>query len=112
MRTVSVVTVVDLNGRHYAGGAGAGGTLGSGSENIYGSWKKAYEQEWQNKIRGALSFIPGVVVTPNIELEVETAHEESTTKYDNKSVIYNQRESTATKNLKSAAQGGRPAEAG
>jgi flagellar M-ring protein FliF len=104
------VTVIDLNGRHYPGGSGIGGSgmVGASSENVYGSWKKAYEQDWQNKIRGALSYIPGVVVTPNVELEVETAHEENKTTYDAKSVVYNQHESTTSKVSKTAAPGGRP----
>ena len=105
------VTVVDLNGRHYAGGTGIGNSasgLGGSTENVYGSWKKSYEQEWQNKIRSALAFIPGVVVTPNVELDSETSHEESVTTYDPKAVVYNQRESSATKLIKSALQGGRP----
>lgn len=103
------VTVIDLNGRHYPGGTNLGsGMLSSSSENVYGSWKKAYEREWQAKIRSALSYIPGVVVEPNVELEVETAHEENKTTYDPKSVVYNQREQTLNKESKSASNGGRP----
>ncbi len=102
--------MIDLNGRHYPGGSGlaANGNLSGSSENIYGNWKKAYEQDWQNKIRAALAYIPGVVVTPNVELEIETAHEESKTTYDPKSVVFNMQENTTSKLVKSVAPGGRP----
>ncbi len=103
------VTIIDLNGKHYPGGGSGGpGMAGAGGENVYGAWKKAYEQEWQNKIRYALAYIPGVVVTPNVELDIETAHEENVTTYDPKTVAYNVKESSTNKLVKGAGPGGRP----
>jgi flagellar M-ring protein FliF len=109
------VTVIDLNGRHWPGGGSSGGsgTFAAGSENVYGSWKKNYEQEWQNKIRNALAYIPGVVVTPNVELDAETAHEENVTTFEPKAVVLTQKETTSSKLAKGPPQtGGRPGVAG
>ncbi|HVC97776.1 MAG TPA: hypothetical protein VND64_29165 [Pirellulales bacterium] len=60
------VTVVDANGRSYAGGKDDGaGVL----DDPYFTRKKSYEDDYEHKIRKALSYVPGVTVTAYVELE-------------------------------------------
>jgi flagellar M-ring protein FliF len=62
------VTVVDINGRSYAGGKPDG--IGSSVlDDPYFSRKRSYEAECEQKIRKALSYVPGVTVTAHVELD-------------------------------------------
>ncbi len=101
------VTVTDLNGRSYVGSGSADG-LGVGDEDPYGTRKRNYEKEWNEKIAAALSSIPGVVVISEVELDAETVHEESSTDFDPKTVPFQQREETGTKTIRGGGAGGRP----
>jgi flagellar M-ring protein FliF len=101
------VTIIDLNGRTYAGGGSEGGMLG-GADDPYRARKSMYEKDWAEKITNALSYIPGVLVTSNVELDLETAHEESQTDFDPKSVPYQQRESSNNKQIRGPVTSGRP----
>jgi flagellar M-ring protein FliF len=67
------VTVVDANGRSYAGDKSDGaGVL----DDPYFSRKKSYEDDYERKIRKALSYVPGVTVTAHVELEGHVARKE------------------------------------
>jgi len=101
------VTITDLNGRHYPGSSAAG-SMGGSAGNQYGEWKKRYEGDWENKIRGALAFVPGVVISANVELDTETGHEENSVDYDPKTVVASARETAGNKNLRGGGAGGRP----
>ena len=59
-----------------------------GSEDPYGSRKRIYEKQWQDKITATLAYIPGVLVTSNVELNPETDRSETHTEYDPKAVPY------------------------
>jgi flagellar M-ring protein FliF len=101
------VAVTDLNGKSYAGSSSAGG-LSGGADDPYIDRKRIYEKQWAEQISSALAFIPGVVVTANVELDAETLHEESSTDFDPKTVPYEQREDSRTKTNRGPAGGGRP----
>jgi len=60
------VTVVDANGRSYAGDKSDGTSV---LDDPYFSRKKSYEDDYEHKIRKALSYVPGVTVTAHVELE-------------------------------------------
>ena len=77
---VENISVTDLNGQVYPGSGGGG--MGGGSEDPYGSRKRIYEKQWQEKIAAALADIPGVRVISNVELDPEIEHSETHTDYD------------------------------
>lgn len=101
------VVVADLDtGANYAGATD--GSPASGLEDPYGADKRMYEQEWESKIRGALSFIPGVIVKANVELNPELALEEQDTKIDKTPTAIDIQETSSNTNSQSPAPSGRP----
>ena len=99
------VTVTDLNGNVYPGSSGANGGLGS-DDDKYANMKKIYDKVWETKLTRALMHIPGVVVTVNAELDVETEHEENHTEFDPKAVAVESRETTGEKTMESGPPAG------
>ncbi len=102
----SDVSVVDLNtDRTFASGSSGGG---GGFDNPYAERKRGYEKEYQDKIRDALAYVPGVKVACNVDLnpELESAKEE--TKVDPKAVPVKVEENTNTSENSSAPVGGQP----
>lgn len=70
------VTVVDLsNNQHVAGNGGMDRPSGVASD--YAESKKRHELEWQQTIGHVLAYIPGVLVSTNVELELEAANDEA-----------------------------------
>ncbi len=64
------VTVIDLKGgRAYAAGTSSG--IGSALDDPYLSRMREYQHLTEAKIRDALSHVPGVTVTANVELDRE-----------------------------------------
>ncbi|HZZ73865.1 MAG TPA: hypothetical protein VFE24_16555 [Pirellulales bacterium] len=101
------VAVTDLNtGRTFAGD-NAGGN-GVGLADRYIAVKRAHEHEWEDKIRSALSYIPGVIVAANVDLIPELEHHESSTKVDAKTATLMRKENTSTQTQQSGGSGGRP----
>jgi flagellar M-ring protein FliF len=100
------ISVTDLNGQVYPGSSGGG--MSGGSEDPYGSRKRMYEREWRDNIAATLGYIPGVLVTTNVELDPEIEHVETQTNYDPKAVPYNTRETSGNKLVRGAAPVGRP----
>lgn len=76
------VAVTDLsNGRTLAGsGDGAASPL----EDPYSSRKAMYETQWRDKIQHALSYVPGVTVSANVELDREKTRRKETVVNDPK----------------------------
>lgn len=101
------VSVTDLNGRTYPGSSndGSGGNV---YEDAYIMRKRAHERDWEEKVRNQLEYIPGVVVSTNVELARDTDFEESKTTLDPKGVIYQSNESTLSKSSEGPAPVGRP----
>ncbi len=101
------VVVADLgSGTNYAGASD--GSVAGGLEDPYGANKRMYEQEWEEKIRGSLSYIPGVVVKANVELNPELDLEQTDTKVDKNPIPIDVQETNSTLNSQSAAPAGRP----
>lgn len=89
------VTIIDLaSGRAYPGNGG--GARSAGALGEYAELKRYYEHEFQQKINHVLAYIPGVLVTTSVELDPEVLNEEQSTKYDDRSVVYETREVTKT----------------
>jgi flagellar M-ring protein FliF len=104
----SDVTVTDLStGQAYIGHSDTPGA-GDSQDDAYASRKRMYEQDWTNKIREVMSFIPGVIVQTNVEINPQTAHEESLTTYEAKAVPYNQKETNTTKTVEPVNTAGPP----
>lgn len=101
------VTVVDLNGRAYAGGSGAGG---SAFDDPYLMRLREHQVDQETKIRALLSNIPGVLVTANVELDRELLKRETKRTIDPKTVpLYQETEENGeTSQSTAAAGGGRP----
>lgn len=79
------VTIIDTNlGRAYNanGSDGAPDVL----DDPYVSHRKHYQEEFESKVRQALSFVPGVIVTANVEIDPELRHSEQKRKVDPKPV--------------------------
>jgi flagellar biosynthesis/type III secretory pathway M-ring protein FliF/YscJ len=88
------VAIVDFNGATYP--AATAGGIDSGSER-YAKTKIEYEQKYTEKIRDALSFVPGAVVTVNVELHPELEETDNSARVDPRSA--------ATGGAKSATSG-------
>ncbi len=100
------VAVTDLNSsRLFAPGTGSGA---GGAAGKYGAAKAQFEKMWEEKIRLALNYVPGVMVTANVEVNPEIEHSEDETKIDPKAVTTSQQETNETSKSHSAAGGGRP----
>lgn len=69
--------------------------------------KRYYEQWYTDKILSALRGIPGLTVTPHVELNNEQKHEEEQVKHDAKTVTVQTEESTFTKTVDSTPPAGR-----
>jgi flagellar M-ring protein FliF len=100
------ITITDLNGTTYGGIIGPDGV--SDEESIYAAHKRKYEREWQQKVKEQLSYIPGVIVGINVELNPETINNKNKVQYDPKPVPINNQESTKEATTRSPNIGGRP----
>lgn len=98
------VTVTDLNGRSYPGG----GESGSAEEDAYVNRKRLYEEDLKRKIVSALSFIPNVVVEPQVVLDRELGAATRKVLHDPKGIPYSVTESNKSHTRDSTPQGGRP----
>jgi flagellar M-ring protein FliF len=101
------VTVVDLNGRTYSANSGDG--PGSASEDPFVSRTKEFQAMYETQIYSALTYVPGVTVTANVELNKELAVRQEKDSYDPKAVAtLMSREETQTTTARGASGGGRP----
>jgi len=101
------VTVADLNGQVYAS-SGEGAASGNVFEDPYIARKRAHEKDWQIKILGALSYVPGVNVTTLVDLDKKQVHRSEDFKPDPKPVPVSQTEKERTHNRDGGGTGGRP----
>jgi flagellar M-ring protein FliF len=101
------VTVADLNGRVYASSSDSEVSADI-FDDPYIARKRAHEKDWQIKILGALSYVPGVNVTTNVELDkVQSQHSEEV-KHDPKTVAVRITEEERTHSRDSGGPAGRP----
>lgn len=99
------VTVSDRNGRVWFRGSSGGG---SALDDEYAVRKRMYERDWKVKIETALSLIPNVVATPNVELERVLSHRTETLKHDPKPIAVQSTEKSVTRSSEGAGPEGRP----
>ena len=65
------VAIVDFNGATYSGNATSGIAGAEVGSDRAGKTKQEYEQKYTEKIRDALNYVVGAVVTVNVELHSE-----------------------------------------
>ena len=101
------VSVIDLNGRTFPGGAPGSDT--DVSQDPYFSRKSEYQQKFTESISQALlSMVKGAVVTVNVDLNPVIEDVESTTKIDPKPVPILVNEKSQTLNSTQSTPSGRP----
>ncbi len=87
---------------------GESSLYGSPLQDPYFTRKRLYEQQLKDDILRALSMIPGVTVTPYVELDPEQFRREEQVRHDPKTVEYQTFESSRTRTRQSDPAGGRP----
>lgn len=87
---------------------GESSLFGSPMNDPYFSRKRLYEQQLKEDILRALSMIPGVTVTPSVELDPEQFRREEQVKHDPKTVEYQTFETSRTRTRQSDPASGRP----
>jgi flagellar M-ring protein FliF len=78
------VSVIDDNGNPYPGAAPG---EAAANKNDYLATKLKYEQQYAQRIRQAISFVPGAVVTVNVDLYIELNDAPAATPVNSKSAV-------------------------
>jgi flagellar M-ring protein FliF len=101
-----LVSVTDLNGRTYA--ATGDGEL-NGESDAYRERRNAYERDLKEKIVKTLSYVSGISVGVNVELDTEVRRNMRTTEFaKDKSIIGSQNEKTLEETKETATTAGPP----
>jgi flagellar M-ring protein FliF len=87
---------------------GEASPYGSPLQDPYFARKRLYEQQLKEDILRALAMVPGVTVTPYVELDPEQFRREEQIKHDPKTVEYQTLETTRTVTRQHDLAGGRP----
>jgi flagellar M-ring protein FliF len=104
--TPESVSVVDMNGRTFAGGSPD--SSGDVTQDKYLNTKQSYEQQYTDRISEALSFVKGAVVSVNVELHPVLEETENNNKVDPKPIVIDSTETNKTLNSSTAQPAGRP----
>ena len=101
------VIVTDLScGRPFVGGS-ADGVANPMDDGLLA--RKQFLEKWyKEKILEGLSYVPGAVVTCNVDLDPEKNRHTQEIKYDPKTVVTQAIKSTTTRNQQGATPGGAP----
>ena len=101
------VAVIDLkNNRSYP--VGRPGELLSGTQDPMYQTKKAYEDDWTRKVQNALGYVPGALVTVDVQLNSELEILDHKLMYDSKTVLTQQNETGETSTQIMPSNQGRP----
>jgi len=100
------ITITDESGVTYGGAIGPDGV--PDDESLYASHKVRFEREFLKKIQFELSYVPGVIVGVNAELNPEMHNSSTTIKHDPKPVALVTKESTKEQMQHTPGIGGRP----
>ncbi|HET6882626.1 MAG TPA: hypothetical protein VFI31_20835 [Pirellulales bacterium] len=100
------VTVVDVNGGSYRGAGGDG--LQDVFDDPYTQRVKYWQNYYQRTIAEALQYVPGVLVTANVELDPRSKLQVEKTHVDPKVVPINVKEETETNQSETANPSGQP----
>jgi flagellar M-ring protein FliF len=84
------------------------GQPGAGMQDPYTITKVTHERNWTEKIRNALSYIPGVIVTCNVDLNKELEQEQQKTQFDPKPVAVATEEESKTLSSQAPQPAGPP----
>jgi flagellar M-ring protein FliF len=87
---------------------GEASPYGSPLHDPYFARKRLYEEQLKDSILRALSMIPGVTVTPSVELDPEQFRREEQIKHDPKTVEYQTFETTRSRTRQNEPSGSRP----
>jgi flagellar M-ring protein FliF len=88
---------------------GGSQSYGSPLEDAYIAKKQHYERQYKHDVLEGLSWIPGVTVTPYVELDTQMNHREEQVKYDSKgTVTVSQSEKSVERTVESSVPRGRP----
>lgn len=97
--------VTDQNtGRTTYGGSES---LGGPHDDPYLTRKRIYEQRLKDDILEVLSYVPGVIVIPNVELDRERIRREEQLKHDPKPVTYQTSDKSSSTSQDGGGAGGR-----
>jgi len=105
--TPEEVAVTDQKSRRTFGGRGADGTTNT-SEFRYLAATKKYRTDYEESIRKALEYVPGVTVSANVELEKELRNHQEKVTVDPKAVAITTQDSSTTSTTKGPEPNGRP----
>jgi flagellar M-ring protein FliF len=101
------VAIIDLNSGKLWHGDSAATSGGEGSAQFF-KQKQAFELEWKKKIESALSYVPGVNVETNVELESILSQHSVSVKHDPKPVPVQTVEESTTRTVDGSGSAGRP----
>jgi flagellar biosynthesis/type III secretory pathway M-ring protein FliF/YscJ len=99
------VIVVDTNGRTH--NATKTGDVAAGDDNPFFRTKVTHERNWEDKIRNALSYIPDVRVTVDVDLDRTTKTVSDQIVIDTEAVVVLQSRSDKRSNTTTQSKGGR-----
>jgi len=100
------VVVTDLNSGQTFVAENASGNS-SGSSDLYIRLRRMHERDWEDKVLKALTYVPGVKVTANVDLNTDLQSVKQITKFD-KPVAIKTSTKTNTLTNSSGPSGGRP----
>lgn len=101
------VAVIDLKNNH-SYPVGRPGELLSGTQDPVFRTALAYENEWTRKVQNALGYVPGALVTVNVQLNNELDTNEHKLTYDSKTVLTLQSENSESSTQIMPGNQGRP----
>lgn len=101
------VSVLDVNAGMTYSGKGPDG-LPPATEDPYFTRKLNYERHWTNELNQLLSFVPGVRVRVNVELDPQLGLQTTRITRDPKSIATRSVEQRKESTMRGAEQGGRP----
>jgi flagellar M-ring protein FliF len=101
------VAVTDQKSGRTFGGRGADGTSNT-SENRYLASMKKYKTEYEESIRKALEYVPGVTVSANVVLNTELRNHQEKVTVDPKAVVISSQDRSTNSTTKGPEPNGRP----
>ena len=101
------VVVTDLNTGQFHRGSGDSSVAGGGTS--VERKQREWEDYYRRKIEDSLRLVPGVIVTPTVQLTPEKTHRTRSTVYDkDNSVSVNMSEEKTSRDYTGESKGGRP----
>lgn len=101
----NTVTIVDMAGFNYFGDPEGGG---SGGESRFVTLKRVHAEDFRSKILDTLSYVPGVTVAVNVELNLEKEWSETDIKYNPKGFAFSEIDESISENSEMPGVAGPP----